>query len=570
MTGLLHATLLAVFLSLPGPDMEFTLWDGSVCRARVPFSVGSQFGVTIPLVVDFQNAGESKVIRAEFFNHGSVNSSASTVFAVPEGGSVRRFLYLPSMTTSYYSMQLKLFDHERNRLLEERHISTIPTVAPKEMVVLTVSEDAPPSIASNLCSGMSLNFSSIEPSLLPGRWTGLTGVDLVVVPHETWTSPRMNRDPLLDWVAMGGTCLIVDTPEGAEEELIRALSEKVPFFGAGNKKLDVGARIEIQAGMGRILLVEEQDLGRSSFFRGRPGRNADDHKVERGAYFSSPPAAAGGLPFFVVLLFLVAFAVLAGPVGWWYTVNKKKAPLLFFLVTPAMSLGVIVIIVTVDLFKHGVTPTTTLAAIEYVDQRTQTRITLSFFRLFCPFTAGHTLQGDLNEQPYFFPRSGNKKDVGFNTVALADGVVHGDTLSAREPCEYGFDRITSERRRLEVWKEADEIVVENHLGATLHQLVVCCEGSYALFDRVEEGERQSAGPAGFKSVRKVYMISVHPLRNMYPLYRKIQQGLTDRWLDDFAQGRNCYAALRAGDLGDLIWIEDTRVKSGMAAVWGVY
>lgn len=570
MTGILHATLLALCLSLPGPEVEFTLWDGSVCRARIPFSVGSHFGAAIPLVVDFHNAGESRVIRAELINFGSVNSSASTVFAVPEGGSVRRFLYLPSMTTSYYSMQLNLFDHERNRLLEEKGFGAIPTVTPKEMVVLTVSEDALPGIASNLCSGMSLNFSSIEPSLLPNRWIGLTGVDLVVVPHETWISPRMNQEPLLEWVTMGGTCLIVDTPEDAEEELIRALSEKAPFFGARDYRLRAGSRKEIQAGMGRILLVEEQDLGLSNLFRGRPGRNADDRIVERTAYFSSAPVVAGGLPFFVVLLFLVVFAVLAGPVGWWYTVNKKKAPLLFFLVTPAMSLGVIVIIVTVDLFKHGVTPTATLAAVEYIDQRTQARITLSGFRLFCPFTAGQTLRGDLNEQPYFFPRAGSKRDVGFNTFALADGVVHGNTLSAREPCEYAFDRITSERRRLEVWKEADEIIVENHLGATLCQLVVCCEGYYALFDRVEAGERQSESPSGLKSAQKAYMRNVHPHRHVYPLKREIQLGLTDHWLDDFNKGKNCYAALREEDLDDLIWIEGTRIKSGNAAIWGVF
>jgi hypothetical protein len=408
---------------------------------------------------------------------------------------------------------------------------------------------------------------------LPESWIGLTAVDLLIVPHETWASAGMKIDAVVDWIAMGGVCLIVDAPEEAQWAIARTLEEKGPFVrvedkGPGNTQ----AVLSVNMGAGQIRFIERATLLQSAYFTGRP--SAARNLPGTGSPRRPTLDQLKGPPFFPVLFFLLVFSVLVGPVGWWYAVGKKGQPLIYFGLAPLLSLGVVLIVMAVDFLNQGVRPRAACITAELIDQTTQRRITLSQFALYFPFVIGQSLEGDFNELPHFLSVQSDSR-IGYSLQGLKaaparQGMVYGGSaLPARRTSWYAREKIHPERRRLIAWKENGRIHVENHLGTPLERLVVCCEGSYAVLDRVDEGERREAEEVDGKTAREAFE-NIRPGKEQRAVFYPLQSGLSDRWLEAFEEGKNSYAALRGGGFGELLWVDNAEVENGMGLLLGIY
>jgi len=77
---------------------------------------------------------------------------------------------------------------------------------------------------------MKLQAQRAALSVLPDSWIGYSGLNLVIVEQEVWASPAFDPQPIIDWVAMGGMCLIVDAPPEGRERVRSSLAAQAPFY----------------------------------------------------------------------------------------------------------------------------------------------------------------------------------------------------------------------------------------------------------------------------------------------------------------------------------------------------
>lgn len=562
-------------------DLSFTAF-------RV-FDVEPGPGETLPLVFEFTNHGQDRVIRVVVQQNGST----SAAFSLPGNRSVRHFVYLPALGERFFDPVILFYEGGSGRLLKEvewnglsifnprlkstpsftRIIKRRPgatitgTSTNKELVnLLTISKGPRPGISHDFCTPHDLNICSLEnPDLLPDSWLAFKAVDVIVIPSETWSSSLGNAGPLLDWIALGGVCIVLDAPLHSREAILRNAAESVPFVEINGDS--------IEAGLGRIEFLERRELSGVGY---EPGEPFKARSCIRNASLNPPPAYTPKPPFLPVLFFLSGFSILAGPGAWWYVVGRKKKALLYYTLVPLLSVAAIVFIVGVDFFKHGFFSRATCWAVELIDQNAKKRITLSQFVLYTPFSMGKTLQGRFNEQPHFLSLlSDGSSTHGFGGLSInpgAQGVVYsGSAVAARRNIWYGLENIQLERRRLAVWKEGEKICVENHLGSPLNHLVVCCHGEYALFDRLGEGEKGGAVPIGKERASAAYIEAIAKTTVPETIGDAMNAGLASRWHRTFLSGRNTYAALRSGNFEELTWIDSARFSPGsFSIIRGVY
>ena len=334
----------------------------------------------------------------------------------------------------------------------------------------------------------------------------------------------------------------------------------------------------IHLGLGKLFFMTSDQLMQGNLFIELPGRKSHSASLlKRNSLPFSGLTNHEEPPFFSVMVFLLAFSLFAGPLGWWRFVAKRKQPLTYLFYVPFLSLGTIVIIVGMDAVQSGFTPIVHCKGFELIDQTVQKRVTLSRFDAFCPFKLGQTLIGNTLEQPYFH----RKTDFGFSSFGLQgitstprDGDLYfgGDVLPIREKAGFAFERITRERRRLNITRVDDRVVVENHLGIPLEDLLVRHEGTYVRIERLGDGERKAGTPLEKKAALRELDEKNRGLINN----QLIRGEVSNRLLDTFKSGRNCYFAFRKQELDDLIWIRSARFADSYppyfssSILWGIY
>ena len=145
----------------------------------------------------------------------------------------------------------------------------------------------------------------------------------------------------------------------------------------------------------------------------------------------------------------------------------------------------------------------------------------------------------------------------------------GTALPARKISWYAREKIVPERRRLEIWKEEGRILAENHLGAPLRDLVVCCEGEYALIPRLDEGEKAGAEIVSQGEAATAYD-GLRPEKNERAVFYPLQYALSERWVEAFRAGDNTYAAWRDGGFEELLWVKEADMDESQVLLLGSY
>jgi len=546
------------------------LADDLECAVIVPFVGSMMTGACLPVRFEFTNRGPDRAVRTVFEANGSIGATHS----VPGNGSVARWMYVPLVGEGFWAPTLAFYDADTGRVLSRQEWEGFRYMTPTAwsaggtgaVTALVVSAGPSPTVSSNLCEPASIAVTNLSPDMVPDSWLALSGVELVIVPYQTWASPRMRAEPILDWVAMGGVCLVVDASAEGRQAVLRAVSESLPAVECSGDT--------VAAGLGRLVFVESAVLMRSRVFAGRQELGIVDWASRLSRSNLQPPLPVVVKPPFVpVLFFLIVFSLLVGPVGWWYMVSKRGRPLMYYALAPVLSVCAIALMVVADLLKQGVRPRAACVGAELIDQRTKKRITLSQFVVYCPFTMGQVLRSAPDELPYFLSLGGGGLSVGIGGVsgaAAGSQVLYRDALPARERAWFARQCIRLERRRLEIWKEDGQIRAENHLGVPLRGLVVCFQGEYALLNSLDEREKGVGAPLERAAAISYCARMLGNVGHHAGLVTARASGLSRRWQKAFESGQNSYAALREESLEDLTWLPSARLSGSVAVVRGYY
>ena len=571
------------------------------CRVRVGLGSNVRLGNMLPVFFEFDNAGEPRTIQVRTVGSAQV----SAVFSVPKGGGIRRCLYVPVFAdTSYYGADALVFgDADSGRVLRSMKIGSqmrsIDVVYGRgqyygsggpALVGLSIARSTALTINSDVLAPLALDMSHVLAGAgLPDSWLGYSGIDVIVVEHDAWTEPGFNKKPLIDWIAMGGICLIVDTPEEAKADVARLLAAEAPFFGAatdpaarraGRSKNDAEKKqpSTFLIGMGGLTFVDRSfvaaphrgTLARWSLQTAALGRLAEPAQQKY-----PPISGVDNPPFWSVLVALVIFAALVGPLGWWYLIKKKGRLLLYYVAAPVASACAIILTIAAAMFHEGLTPYVSCVAVRFVDQRVKKKIDLSQFGVYAPFGFGTSLTGAAGELPHFFPgdeeRKGGGADISLVSRPVDRGRRYEGVLPARTQAWFGRELIGLERRRLVVWQEGEALFVENHLGCTLKGLVVSHKGKFAHFDRVAEGAKASAGLVDKTAIIRYRRTNESEAAKMLRCFvlKKSHNLALGRWRGMFENG-NAYAAQAEGLTSEHVWLSSYRDKGAQWAIFGVY
>ena len=224
---LIPLLLQALLPSLAWPSPQFTernvdLGADLTCNIMLPFDTNPRIYCCNPILFEFGNSGEDRMIRVEV----SADGTWSGTFSVPGGKTCRGFIYLPSKGYVAWS-DIVFHDLETGEVLKStRGPSSRGSRGSRDIFILTVTAGDPPQVANDFCTTSNVRFGTVSPERLPDSWIGLTGVDLLIVPHDTWASSAMKIEPVMEWIVMGGNCLLVDVPEETRETVIRNLESK--------------------------------------------------------------------------------------------------------------------------------------------------------------------------------------------------------------------------------------------------------------------------------------------------------------------------------------------------------
>jgi len=585
---LLLMLLLAATLGAPeahAQRLRVAIAEGLSCHVTAPFADPAFSGNVVPLKLQFANGGPEREIRVVLESYGSV----SAVFSVRGEGSSTRWLYVPVPGDALYGATLKFYDDRTGELLKgwvwgnlrlSRSGAAPGTVAytisgpSDDMAILVVAGARAPALPASLTGSSTLSVSRSGPGDLPDSWLGLCGFNVIVATAEAWASSRMDTGPVLDWVAMGGLCLIVGATPEEQQAAVRQIEERLPLIHHTDGT--------VWAGMGCIRFVREEEARQLPLSDRRMGvrRNVIDVRAGRDSWY--PPLRVDDRPPFAsVLVILISFSLLVGPLGWWYVVGKKKRPLVYYVVAPLASLSVVVAVIVADMVAQGFRPWAACVATELLDQRAQRRVTMSQFAVYCPSTMGRRLRGAPDELPGFLSLSQGDLRGGYSPFGLGglrvlyalDGPIYDGALPARAKAWYCTQRLRLARERLEVWKENGRIHVENHLGAPLRNVVVAYEGEYAAFERLAEGEGASADPmAPAEAARRCRDVARTGPSQFAGTFVSDYgpAAMHRRWQQAFDSAQNAFIALRDGKYEELIWLDSVRFSYCNSIIRGVF
>jgi len=549
----------------PSSNTDLELGLDLKCTVDLAFNINPRSGSSVPYYLDFTNRGKDRRIRVE----SRIFGIHITTLTVPGGTVSRHFIYIRTLNNRISYPTFRFYDDDTGEFLKMTTLNQSHSHKKNQVVILTVSAGPALSISSSIIRTKShkIQFENVNPDLIPDRWIGLTGVDIVVIPYADWISPQMRIKTISEWIAMGGYCLIVDVPKEEKDLIIFNINEHAPYVEEDDHQ-------KVSVGLGRLFFVTNRELAQSGLMKTPPSK-IKIYDSKSSSIAPPIPSDIGQMPFLVSFLLLFAFCIIAGPISWWILVKKRKKPILYFIITPLFSISAILMLVVIDFSKQGFAPSVALRGIEFIDQKAQKRITLSQYSLYCPFLMNLAPKGDLNEQPHFInhPRDFFPNAMFVDTVSRADNVeLVGDTLIAREIATYGREKITDERRRLEAWKEGDSICVENHLGSPLEKLTVCVDKQYAYFKKVAPGEKLNSKILSQEALTEY----LEPLRRDVPfihLYKILQNGMAmnTRLIRAMEEGRSCYTAFRTQQLDDMIWLDSADfLYDSRVIIWGIF
>jgi hypothetical protein len=392
--------------------------------------------------------------------------------------------------------------------------------------------------------------------------------------------PEFAFGPLIDWMSMGGITFVVDASASEQRRIMAEIEERAPFCDEHNWQFSGVNVAGLRAGAGGAVFVEEDWLAKSNSnllhsIGLQPGLVDRREEYRRTHFRRRRPRRSGEAlpriedvgnpPFWVVLLSLTAFSVVVGPLGWWYLVARKKQALLYYVAAPTLCAAVMAVVIVADMMHEGFRPYLSCRAVRFLDQRVKRSIDISQFGLYVPFHSRGNLQGAPGELPHFFAFEHRDSDI--RVEPTQNKCIYGGVLPPRQKRWFGRESIRRERRRLYVKEKGGQLVVENHLGCDLQNVVVAHGEKVVHFPELADGEKragesvsslQGEGREKFREFSRSTILS-----NYGTLWR--------RWAISHQRG-NAYSAKVADRKGiqEHVWPRRWRNKGARALIFGIY
>lgn len=570
---LLGALLLALLPAAGSGATVKTLAKGLKCRIELGVGDHLRPGSVLPIILEFQNTGQPRVVKVRTAGDVVVGD----VFDIPAEGRTRRCLYMPAPGWVQNRVEALVFeDAERGRVISRvdwrdlardlqfedyfgpgTHYAYLDPIE-QRLLVACVSESGALAVNERLDADYELVSNTAALSILPDRWIGYSALDVLIVTQKAWALPEFPRGPVIDWMAMGGVCLIVDASAEDRQRVGTELADDVPFAGVPGGAGDV-----IMVGLGGAAFVTRQALTEShaGFFQ-KLGLRPDVRGREKAGH--PPIKDMSRAPFWPILAFLTVFSVVVGPLGWWYLVSRKGLGLLYYVAAPAVSLLAIGLVITAALLKEGITPRVSCHAARFVDQRVKKSIELAEFGVYAPFNIGTELRGRTGELPHFMSLARGPddygrslvSDLGFTVKTDEDNQVYEGVLPTRQATWFGREAIRLERRRLLAWEEGGRIVVENHLNRNLDNLVVRYEGKFARFASLSAGQKAAAEPVSEETAGRFldqHHGSIRGMRGGCVVGKSTR--LWSLWRQRFDGADGGYVARLADGIAEDVWLD---------------
>jgi len=313
----------------------------------------------------------------------------------------------------------------------------------------------------------------LEPSRLPGTWTGFTSVRAVAIGKTEWDQLNdSQKNALVTWVACGGDLILVD---GQVADLLPSMPASTAtqpdrtvgrhFFG----RVHALTSATLQSA-GLTVALNGLDDSRNEAWS-LPANGASDWGSIETRGFRLRIPGIDGIPARVYLSILVIFSVIIGPVSFWFLWRRRQRVLLV-LTAPIISFVFIVLLAGYAVAGEGFGVYGRAATFTILDEATKQAATRAAGSM---YAAGMTPSGGL--------RFG--RDVAVFTVGTSGSGTRerlsldlsqaqqysGGVIQARAPTNIDQVSFRPARERLTFTRGAEGVTVVNGLDATLTHLV---------------------------------------------------------------------------------------------------
>ncbi len=541
-------------------------------------------GAMLPVAVEFDNRGEGRVISVTT----GPDVNRTKVFRIPAHDRVVKWLYAPIPWNGVNAVRrCTFYDRDEGTHLGNVRLGHHSTLSRRSVSTSGGGSRKVQSLAA-LVVGNRLNLDpqldkrywleseNVLPKWIPTRWCGLSGIDVIVGSAGDLLDERTRLDVILDWTSMGGVLLVSESQPGQR----RRIQTRAKKRGVMSQSYGDG----IRTGVGGIAFVDRENLGEShtryfgsdvpmgvGFMKTRnSSRSRFYHRYRRR---SIKPKVKENVqpPFWPVLAALTAFSLAVGPVGWWYLVAKKKRGLLYYVLAPALCLGVMIVVVGTDVMNEGFLPYVSCRAVRFIDQRNKRKIDFSQFGVYLPFITTSQLVGAPGELPYFLGGRRWRPD-SFDVRSTDAGIQYDGAMPARRHVWYGRQNLDVERRRLTVWEKDGEVWVENHLGCHLESVLVAHEDK-----RVEIAGGLAPGQKkkGKEMDQTTTRTRVRQWDDKYDRCIKDTELIKSRplqhkWEEEFEDGQGWVAEVRPEDVTEQVWLDSMRPQNVNYLIYGVF
>ncbi len=453
--------------------------------------------------------GEStqiEMLAPSFLGISGSNNNNFSLTALVAGESYN--FSLPSGSESWSSSKQNLLvvtpgkpdDVLRARLQSELAVGRAPRVT-----------DPEPTFFRANSARIDLSVSVVRGDSLPRGFQGYTSLNVVLVDTRQGLPELEALAPLLTWVRLGGSAVVVGPDaleelgrisalEGAFEERFRrielpggglyqlALGRLYVLGGSGSEALVGSGREMTQAAVRDALLESSAKRGSAaSWVPSKYGRWRLEHTPQ--------PSIPGldNLPLRAFMVLLVLFAVLIGPVNLVF-LKRIGRPVLLLVTIPLLSAAASVGLLLYGIFYQGLDTKAARRTLTVLDQRIARSDTVERRKLFVGLSPGRGLRP--RAATAVIPENVDGDDWRFIVDFEGGALLRGDFLPVRSETTQIVLSESACRVHLVAHRDGTGVQVINNLDQRVKALVLRDPqgGWYLLSGVLDVGERARLEP----------------------------------------------------------------------------
>ncbi len=494
-------------------------------RARLTYawpvdSLHGYFPVQVELVNESRQSADVEVFAdGKTYQYQVENSALRTVVLEP-GERVQFELLVPNFVNGSHTGAAGVVFDVSGETMRLNQPSSGTRYMGDQLAVLAVGGSAPPPGTNDVLKadldlmstaysgsgsrgGTPVSVGSVTWENLSKDWQAYSSLDAVVLSTADRANLDAHLEPILTWVRMGGTLLLVGTED---LDALRGVDLLEDAFD--DRKRPSGTENLYTYGLGRIRRLDTPFLWTASAW----GQACIDQVLDRHIFHSDYSALMPGrsvgptnsflgpfneLPLRGFLAWLMVFVILIGPLNL-LLIGKLRRPALLLLSVPALSGLATLGILGYGILEQGLDVRVRDHSLVYLDQGRARVASLTMRDLF----AGGFASDGLHPGPgtAVFP-IGEHEDHGpvYRVERRGDAVLlAGDFLPSRQHVRQAIASEAASRLRVEIEGSGGQVVVRNATPEAIDELFYhALDGKWYRVESLKPGAEQVADAAMF-------------------------------------------------------------------------